>query len=185
MLYKEIIAVCFQIHTKHINTLCGQNVELLNGKLAVHILTTELWRVYECPPLLLMLQPQLMAKYGYPVETHSVQTEDGYILELHRIPHGKLGPANSTRPAVLLHHALLCSSFDWVGLGPEKSLGRSSAISWSLHVPLVAFRPSLPGCDVESRAERQIPAASLSQFKSRLCQHTSLLLCSFLSSLFE
>jgi len=30
MLYREIIAVCSQIHTKHINTLCGQNVELLN-----------------------------------------------------------------------------------------------------------------------------------------------------------
>jgi len=30
MLYKEIIAVCSEIHTKHINTLCGQNVELLN-----------------------------------------------------------------------------------------------------------------------------------------------------------
>ena len=28
MLYSEIIAVCSQIHTKHINTLCGQNVEL-------------------------------------------------------------------------------------------------------------------------------------------------------------
>ena len=33
MLYSEIIAVCSQIHTKHINTLCGQNVELLNFKL--------------------------------------------------------------------------------------------------------------------------------------------------------
>jgi len=30
MLYREIIAVCSQIHTKHINTLCGQKVELLN-----------------------------------------------------------------------------------------------------------------------------------------------------------
>ena len=28
MLYREIIAVCSQIHTKHINTLCGLNVEL-------------------------------------------------------------------------------------------------------------------------------------------------------------
>jgi hypothetical protein len=27
-LYREIIAVCSGIHTKHINTLCGQNVEL-------------------------------------------------------------------------------------------------------------------------------------------------------------
>ena len=26
--YKEIIPVCSQIHTKHINALCGQNVEL-------------------------------------------------------------------------------------------------------------------------------------------------------------
>jgi hypothetical protein len=32
MLYRVIIAVCSQIHTKHINTLCGQNVELLNVK---------------------------------------------------------------------------------------------------------------------------------------------------------
>ena len=32
MLYREITAVCSEIHTKHINTLCGQNVELLNVK---------------------------------------------------------------------------------------------------------------------------------------------------------
>ena len=32
MLYREIIAVCSQIHTKHVNTLCGQNVELLTVK---------------------------------------------------------------------------------------------------------------------------------------------------------
>jgi hypothetical protein len=36
MLYKEIIAVCSETHTKHINTLCGQNVELLNVKLSVY-----------------------------------------------------------------------------------------------------------------------------------------------------
>ena len=40
MLYSEIIAVCSQIHTKHINKLCGQNVELLNVKVVVHIVTT-------------------------------------------------------------------------------------------------------------------------------------------------
>ena len=42
MLHREIIAVCSEIHTKHINTLCGQNVELLNVKLVVHIVTTGL-----------------------------------------------------------------------------------------------------------------------------------------------
>jgi len=32
MLSREIIAVCSQIHTKHINTVCGQNAELLSVK---------------------------------------------------------------------------------------------------------------------------------------------------------
>ena len=45
MLYRELIAICSQIHTKPINTLCGQNVELLNVKLVVHIVTTVLQRV--------------------------------------------------------------------------------------------------------------------------------------------
>ena len=39
MLYREIIAVCSQIH---INTLCGQNVELLSVKLVVYVVTTGL-----------------------------------------------------------------------------------------------------------------------------------------------
>jgi len=40
MLYREIIAVCSEIHTKHTKTPCGQNVELLNVKLVVDIVTT-------------------------------------------------------------------------------------------------------------------------------------------------
>jgi hypothetical protein len=42
MLYREIIAVCSEIYTKHINTLCGQNLELLNVKMVVYIVTTGL-----------------------------------------------------------------------------------------------------------------------------------------------
>jgi len=30
MLYKEIIAVCSDIHTQHINKLCGHSVQFLN-----------------------------------------------------------------------------------------------------------------------------------------------------------
>ena len=37
MLYREIIAVCSQIHTKYRNTLCGQNVEFVNVTLVVRI----------------------------------------------------------------------------------------------------------------------------------------------------
>jgi hypothetical protein len=33
MLYSEIIAVCSEIHTKHINTPCGQNVGFLYVKI--------------------------------------------------------------------------------------------------------------------------------------------------------
>jgi len=39
MLYREVIAVCSEIHTKHANTLCGQKAELLNVKLALQIVT--------------------------------------------------------------------------------------------------------------------------------------------------
>jgi hypothetical protein len=33
MLYREIIAVCSEIHTRH-KKMCGQNVEILNAKSA-------------------------------------------------------------------------------------------------------------------------------------------------------
>ena len=42
MLYREIIAVCSQIHTKHLNTLCRQNVVFVNVKLVAHTVTTGL-----------------------------------------------------------------------------------------------------------------------------------------------
>jgi hypothetical protein len=45
MLYIEKVAACSEIYTKHINTLCRQNVELLNVKLVVYIVTTGLQRV--------------------------------------------------------------------------------------------------------------------------------------------
>jgi hypothetical protein len=32
MLYREVMAICSQIHTTHINTLCGLNVEFVNVK---------------------------------------------------------------------------------------------------------------------------------------------------------
>ena len=42
MLYRGITALCCQIHTEHINTPYGKNVELLDVNLAVHIVTTGL-----------------------------------------------------------------------------------------------------------------------------------------------
>jgi len=42
MLHREVIVVCSQIHTIHLNTLCGLNVEFVNVKLAVHTVATGL-----------------------------------------------------------------------------------------------------------------------------------------------
>jgi len=41
MLCGEIIAVCSEIHTKHINTVCGQNVVFFNYvNLVLHKVTS-------------------------------------------------------------------------------------------------------------------------------------------------
>ena len=42
MLYGEIIAVFPENNTKHINTVCGQNVEFFKLNLVVHIVTSGL-----------------------------------------------------------------------------------------------------------------------------------------------
>ncbi|ERL88012.1 lipase 1 [Dendroctonus ponderosae] len=61
--------------------------------------------------------------HGYPLESHEVQTEDGYLLTVHRIPNGRHHVQKSTpKPPVFLMHGLLLSSVDWMILGPEKSL---------------------------------------------------------------
>ncbi|XP_063239529.1 lipase 3-like isoform X1 [Bacillus rossius redtenbacheri] len=65
---------------------------------------------------------ELIAKNGYPAETHTVTTEDGYIITFHRIPYGKAGPSRN-RPVVFLQHGLMCSSGVWVLAGSEKSPG--------------------------------------------------------------
>lgn len=58
----------------------------------------------------------MVAAYGYPAEMHRVITEDGYILDIHRI-------AASGKQPVLLMHGMLDSSSTWVMLGPDKGLG--------------------------------------------------------------
>lgn len=62
------------------------------------------------------------------MEEHYVTTEDGYILGLHRIPHGKNknsidGSSNLVRPVVFMGHGLTCSSAEYVFGPPDKSIG--------------------------------------------------------------
>lgn len=58
---------------------------------------------------------ELLRAYNYPAEEHRVITEDGYILEMHRVP-------NPGRPAVLVMHGMLSSSADFVLMGPGIAL---------------------------------------------------------------
>lgn len=68
---------------------------------------------------------QLITSKGYPVEEYTVQTEDGYLLGVQRIPHGvsKKGRFAKNRPVIFLQHGLLACSADWVMNFPNQSLG--------------------------------------------------------------
>lgn len=71
-----------------------------------------------------MTTPQIIALHGYPAESHTIVTDDGYILTVHRIPFSKTSNKNiSPKKTVLLHHGLFGSSVHWVLAGPMKSLG--------------------------------------------------------------
>lgn len=55
---------------------------------------------------------------GWATESYTVTTEDGYILDVHRIP-GKLTDSSKPKPAVLLQHGLDCDMMMWVFNSPE------------------------------------------------------------------
>ncbi|KAK3766647.1 hypothetical protein RRG08_042426 [Elysia crispata] len=66
---------------------------------------------------------QLITSKGYACEVHSLITEDGYILQLHRIPYGRYTQVTrGQRPVALLQHGLLGSANSWVVNPPDQSL---------------------------------------------------------------
>ncbi|XP_067203426.1 lipase 3-like isoform X2 [Linepithema humile] len=84
-------------------------------------------------PDILLLTPELVRRYGYPLDIHDIITEDGYTLQLHRIPYGRnknKKAQSETRSPILLVHGLVGSSADWVLTGPEKSLADAGYDVW-------------------------------------------------------
>jgi len=81
MLYREIMAVCSEIHTKHINTLCGQNVELY-----IHIKTQSVPRSKHYISVIqtsqLMLYREIMAVCS-EIHTKHINTLCGQNVELY------------------------------------------------------------------------------------------------------
>ena len=98
-----------------------------------------------------MHQPQIIAGRGYPVEVHKVTTDDGYIIELHRIPSKKAGAK-----AVLLQHGVFESSGTWLVNPSERALRKfhiciiitANIIMFELFVNIIAFLLADRGYDV-------------------------------------
>lgn len=61
---------------------------------------------------------EIVQKYGYEYECHSVRTEDGYLLTMQRMK-GKNAKENA--PTVLLQHGMVNSADIWV-MAQEKSI---------------------------------------------------------------
>ncbi|KAK4007766.1 gastric triacylglycerol lipase [Daphnia magna] len=63
-----------------------------------------------------MSSPEIIIYRGYPVELHTVLTEDGYLLGIHRIPYGRTAISRQKGPKrpVFLQHGLLNSDADWL-----------------------------------------------------------------------
>lgn len=74
-------------------------------------------------PELKMNAVEIIQRWGYKAERHTVTTRDGYILELHRIPYGKTGPGSGKRPVIFMQHGLECSSTNWIINLPSESAG--------------------------------------------------------------
>jgi len=73
-------------------------------------------------PEMTMSTVEMIEYFGYPAETHSITTEDGYILDIHRIPFG-LTTSEGPKTPVMVQHGILCSSADYVLNFPYQSLG--------------------------------------------------------------
>ncbi|GFS08213.1 lipase, partial [Elysia marginata] len=67
---------------------------------------------------------ELIRSKGYPVETHKVVTQDGYILTVFRIPHGRQNKnSKDPRPVVYLQHGLIAFSDNFIANPVNESLG--------------------------------------------------------------
>ncbi|KAK9882060.1 hypothetical protein WA026_018910 [Henosepilachna vigintioctopunctata] len=59
--------------------------------------------IFALHPDVFLSTVQLVKKYGYPLEIHSVVTQDGYKISIYRIRHGKNGNSTNTKPVLMMH----------------------------------------------------------------------------------
>lgn len=78
-------------------------------------------------PLLLTKQAEIIETRGYPLEIHQVVTQDGYVLELKRIPGSRkcAQAAGASKKPVFLQHGMMGGDHVYVINTNENALGIS------------------------------------------------------------
>lgn len=77
----------------------------------------------------MFLQPEIIRSRGYPLEIHNVVTEDGFVLELHRIPasiselESQRTESKPKKKPVFLQHGIFATDFVWASGPSNSSLG--------------------------------------------------------------
>ncbi|XP_048362808.1 lipase member M-like [Sphaerodactylus townsendi] len=74
-------------------------------------------------PEVYMNVSEIIRHKGYQAEEYEVITDDGYILTINRIPHGKRPQSSNEKPVVLLLHGFALEGSSWVANMPNNSLG--------------------------------------------------------------
>jgi pimeloyl-ACP methyl ester carboxylesterase len=77
---------------------------------------------------------QIILDEGYPYESYPAETQDGYILQLDRIPN------KNSKKVVYFQHGILDSAFAWVGAGSAHSLALRTYNQQNVDVFLGNFR---------------------------------------------
>jgi Partial alpha/beta-hydrolase lipase region len=59
---------------------------------------------------------ELVQPYGYPLESHTVQTTDGYLLGVFRLPRGFRSDAPATHRSVLCAMSARPAPYHWLAI---------------------------------------------------------------------
>lgn len=78
------------------------------------------------PTLYFNAQDKILAD-GYPVELHYVTTEDGYILEMQRIPYSPKNKQTGNRPVIFMQHGFLGSGDNFITPDINQAIGYLAA----------------------------------------------------------